>query len=410
MKRIVITGMGVVTPVGIGVDNYWNNLIAGVSGIDTIKTFDSSELAVQIAGEIKDFNPSDYLEKDLIRKTDPFMQYAYIAAEEALKQSGLEVEPERTGIIMGTAMSGVATTAFTQEALSGASHKKVGPRFIPKILGNIAAANIAIDYNIQGPSFTVSTACSSGGDAINTAIMCMQTGKADVMLAVGAESVLCPLVIYSLANAKALSRRNDDPKTASRPFDVTRDGFVIGEGGGALVLETEEHALARGAKIYGVIEGCGNTCDAHHVTAPHPEGRGAIACMKQALSEAGLTPDDIGYINAHGTATNKGDAVETGAIKSVFTGKLPFVSSTKGATGHMMGAGGITETIACIKAIETGTLPPTINLHEVDPECDGIDFVPNTAKEAKIDHAMSNAFGFGGQNSSIIVGRYNPAK
>ena len=410
MKRIVITGMGAVTPVGIGVDNYWNNLIAGVSGIDTIKTFDSSELAVQIAGEIKDFNPSDYLEKDLIRKTDPFMQYAYIAAEEALKQSGLEVEPERTGIIMGTAMSGVATTAFTQEALSGASHKKVGPRFIPKILGNIAAANIAIDYNIQGPSFTVSTACSSGGDAINTAIMCMQTGKADVMLAVGAESVLCPLVIYSLANAKALSRRNDDPKTASRPFDVTRDGFVIGEGGGALVLETEEHALQRGAKIYGVIEGCGNTCDAHHVTAPHPEGRGAIACMKQAIAEAGLTPDDIGYINAHGTATNKGDAVETGAIKSVFTGKLPFVSSTKGATGHMMGAGGITEAIACIKAIETGTLPPTINLHEVDPECDGIDFVPNTAKEAKIDHAMSNAFGFGGQNSSIIVGRYEPTK
>ena len=410
MKRIVITGMGAVTPVGIGVDNYWNNLIAGVSGIDTIKTFDSSELAVQIAGEIKDFNPSDYLEKDLIRKTDPFMQYAYIAAEEALKQSGLEVETERTGIIMGTAMSGVAPTALPQEARPGASHKKVGPRFIPKILGNIAAANIAIDYNIQGPSFTVSTACSSGGDAINTAIMCMQTGKADVMLAVGAESVLCPLVIYSLANAKALSRRNDDPKTASRPFDVTRDGFVIGEGGGALVLETEEHALARGAKIYGVIEGCGNTCDAHHVTAPHPEGRGAIACMKQALAEAGLTPDDIGYINAHGTATNKGDAVETGAIKSVFTGKLPFASSTKGATGHMMGAGGITETIACIKAIETGTLPPTINLHEVDPECDGIDFVPNTAKEAKIDHAMSNAFGFGGQNSSVIVGRYESIK
>ena len=410
MKKIVITGMGAVTPIGIGVDTYWNNLIAGKSGIDTIKSFDPSELAVQFAGEIKDFNPADHLEKDLVRKTDPFMQYAYIAAEEALKQSGLEVEPERTGIIMGTAMSGVATTAFTQEALSGASHKKVGPRFIPKILGNIAAANIAIDYNIQGPSFTVSTACSSGGDAINTAIMCMQTGKADVMLAVGAESVLCPLVIYSLANAKALSRRNDDPKTASRPFDVTRDGFVIGEGGGALVLETEEHALQRGAKIYGVIEGCGNTCDAHHVTAPHPEGRGAIACMKQALSEAGLSPDDIGYINAHGTATNKGDAVETGAIKSVFTGKLPFVSSTKGATGHMMGAGGITETIACIKAIETGTLPPTINLHEVDPECDGIDFVPNTAKEAKIDHAMSNAFGFGGQNSSIIVGRYESIK
>ena len=342
MKKIVITGMGAVTPVGIGIDEYWKNITEGKSGIDTIKTFDPSELAVQ---------------------------YAYVAAEEAIKQSGIEIEPERTGIIMGTAMSGVATTAFTQDALSGASHKKVGPRFIPKILGNIAAANIAIDYNIQGPSFTVSTACSSGGDAINTACMCMQAGKADVMLAVGAESVLCPLVIYSLANAKALSRRNDDPKTASRPFDVTRDGFVIGEGGGALVLETEEHALARGAKIYGEVKGCGNTCDAHHVTAPHPEGRGAIACMKQALADAGIDASEIGYVNAHGTATNKGDTVETGAIKSVFGDKLPYVSSTKGATGHMMGAGGITETIACVKAIETGIIPPTINLNEIDPEC-----------------------------------------
>lgn len=406
MKKIVITGMGAVTPVGIGVDNYWENLTAGKSGIDTIKSFDASELAVQFAGEIKNFNPSDYLPKDLVRKTDPFMQYAYISAEEALKQSELTIEPERTGIIMGTAMAGVATTAFTQDALSGASHKKVGPRFIPKILGNIAAANIAIDYNIQGPSFTVSTACSSGGDAINIACMYMQAGKADVMLAVGAESVLCPLVIYSLANAKALSRRNDDPITASRPFDVTRDGFVIGEGGGALILETEEHALARGAKIYGEIKGCGNTCDAHHVTAPHPEGRGAIACMKQAMADAGITAKEIGYINAHGTATNKGDLVETAAIKEIFGDTLPYVSSTKGATGHMMGAGGITETITCIKAIETGIIPPTINLNEVDPDCAGIDFVPNTAKQVKIDYAMSNAFGFGGQNSSIIVGRY----
>ena len=307
---------------------------------------------------------------------------------------------------MGTAMAGIATIAYTQEALTGASHKKVGPRFIPKILGNIAAANIAIDYNIQGPSFTVSTACSSGGDAINTACMCMQSGKADIMLAVGAESVLCPLVIYSLANAKALSRRNDSPSTASRPFDVTRDGFVIGEGGGALVLETEEHALARGAKIYAEIRGCGNTDDAYHVTAPHPEGRGAIACMKQAIAEAGINPSDIGYINAHGTATNKGDTVEASSIKKVFGNTLPYVSSTKGATGHMMGAGGITETITCVKAIETGTVPPTINLNEVDPECAGIDFVANTAKKAEINFAMSNAFGFGGQNSSIIVGKY----
>ena len=406
MKKIVITGMGAVTPIGIGVDNYWENITAGVSGIDTIKSFDASELAVQIAGEVKNFNPSDYMPKDLIRKTDPFMQYAYIAAEEALKQSNLEIEPERTGIVMGTAMNGNATIAFTQDALSGAAQKKVGPRFIPKILGNIAAANIAIEHNIQGPSLTVSTACSSGGDAINTACMCMQTGKADVMLAVGAESVLCPLVIYSLANAKALSRRNDSPATASRPFDVTRDGFVIGEGGGALVLETEEHALARGAKIYGEVLGCGNTDDAYHVTAPHPEGRGAIACMKQAIAQANIDASQIGYVNAHGTATNKGDTVETASIKSVFGDKLPYVSSTKGATGHMMGAGGITEVITCVKAIETGVIPPTINLNEVDPECSGIDFVANTAKKAEIDYAMSNAFGFGGQNSSIIVGRY----
>lgn len=406
MKKIVITGMGAVTPVGIGADEYWKNIIAGKSGIDTIKSFDPGELAVQFAGEVKGFNPSDYLPKDLVRKTDPFMQYAYIAAEEAIKQSGIEIEPERTGIVMGTAMAGVSTTAFTQDALSGASHKKVGPRFIPKILGNIAAANIAIDYNMQGPSFTVSTACSSGGDAINIACTYMKAGKADVMLALGAESVLCPLVIYSLANAKALSRRNDDPQSASRPFDISRDGFVIGEGGGALVLETEEHALARGAKIYGEIAGCGNTCDAYHVTAPHPEGRGAMACIHQAVAEAGIELSDVGYINAHGTATHKGDLVEAAAIKEVFGDHLPYVSSTKGATGHMMGAGGITEVIACIKAIETGIIPPTINLNEVDPECAGIDFVANTPKKADIRYAMSNAFGFGGQNSSVLIGKY----
>ena len=351
MSKIVITGMGAVTPIGIGVDNYWNNLIGGKCGIDRIQSFDASELAVQIAGEVKDFNPSDYLPKDVVRKTDAFMQYAYIAAEEALKQSGIEIEPERIGIVMGTALSGISTIAFTQEALTGASHKKVGPRFIPKILGNIAAANIAIAHNIQGPSYTVSTACSSGGDAINQAAMIMKAGKADAMIAVGAESAHCPIFIYSLANAKALSRNNENPKTASRPFDEARDGFVIGEGGGALILETEE------------------------------------------------------YINAHGTSTPKGDEVETKAVAEVFGNNPPLVSSTKGATGHMMGAGGITEVIACIKAIETGIIPPTINLENPIPDCK-IDFVPNEPRKADISYAMSNAFGFGGQNSSVIVGRY----
>lgn len=405
MAKIVITGMGAITPVGIGMDSYWKNLTEGKSGIDRISSFDPSELAVQVAGEIKDFNASDYIPKDLIRKTDPFMQYAFFAAEEALKMSKLEIEPTRTGIVMGTAMNGIATIAFTQEALTGASHKKVGPRFIPKILGNVAAANIAIEHNIQGPSFTVSTACSSGGDAINTAAMCINTGKADVMLAVGAESVLCPLVIYSLANAKALSRNNENPTGASRPFDKNRDGFVIGEGGGAIVLETEEHALKRGATIYAELLGCGNTCDAYHVTAPHPEGRGAADCMRLALEDAGIAPEAVGYINAHGTATPKGDSVETKAIKEVFKDKVPLVSSTKGATGHMMGAGGITEVISCIKAIETGIIPPTINLETPDEECD-LDFVPNKARKVQVDVAMSNAFGFGGQNSSIIVSKY----
>ncbi|MEE3332643.1 MAG: beta-ketoacyl-ACP synthase II [Ruminococcus sp.] len=405
MEKIVITGMGAVTPIGIGVDNYWNNLINGECGIDQIHSFDATELAVRIAGEIKDYNPSDYLPKDVVRKTDAFMQYAYIAAEEALNQANLEIDPERTGIVMGTAMSGISTIAFTQEALTGASHKKVGPRFIPKILGNIAAANISIAHNIQGPSYTVSTACSSGGDAINQSAMLIHAGKADVMLAVGAESAHCPIFIYSLANAKALSRNNDDPKHASRPFDEKRDGFVIGEGGGALVLETESHAKKRGAKIIGELLACGNTSDAYHVTAPHPEGRGAIACMRQALSDAGLKPCDIGYVNAHGTSTPKGDEVETGAVSEVFKGCLPLVSSTKGATGHMMGAGGITEVIACIKAVETGIVPPTINLETPIPDCD-IDFVPNTARKADIKYAMSNAFGFGGQNSSVIVGKY----
>ena len=407
MKKIVVTGMGAVTPVGIGVENYWNNITAGASGIDTIKTFDPSELAVQIAGEVKDFNPSDYLPKDLIRKTDPFMQYAYIAAEEAMKQSGIEIEPERTGIVMGTAMAGIATIAYTQEALTGASHKKVGPRFIPKILGNIAAANIAIDYNIQGPSFTVSTACSSGGDAINTACMCMQSGKADIMLAVGAESVLCPLVIYSLANAKALSRRNDSPSTASRPFDVTRDGFVIGEGGGAVVIETEEHAKARGAKIYCELAGAAMCGEAFNLTAPKTDGVGMAESMRMALDNAGLTPDDVDYINAHGTSTGLNDLYETMAVKKVF-GKRAYdipMSSVKASIGHTLGAGGALEAIACIKAIETGLVPPTIHYDEPDPELD-LNYVPNMPQEHKVDVAISNSFGFGGHNATLVLKRY----
>ena len=406
-NRLVITGMGAVTPIGIGVSAYWDALTAGRCGIGRITRFDASALPVQIAAELKDFDPAEHMPKTLARTMDPFMQFAFVAAQEALADSGLDIEPEaeRIGITMGTAMSGVTTIAHTQEEYDGG--RRVGPRFVPMAIGNIAAAQIAIARGIRGPSLTLNTACSAGGDAILTAATLLLAGEADAMLAVGGESILCPIVVSGLSQAKALSRRNDDPETACRPFDAGRDGFVIGEGGGALVIETEAHALARGAHIYAELAGWANTSDAHHVTAPCPDGAGAARCMKLALQKAGMQPSDIGYINAHGTSTPLGDKAETLAVKSVFGGResAPPVSSTKSATGHLMGAGGLTETIACIKAIETGILPPTLHLATPDPDCD-LDYVPNTARRADIRAAMSNSLGFGGQNSSIIVSQY----
>ena len=406
-KTLVITGMGAVTPVGIGVDNYWQALISGRCGIGRITRFDASALPVQIAAELKDFEPTDFMPKTLARTMDPFMQFAFAAAEEALADSGLAIQAEsdRVGIVMGTAMDGVTTVANTQAAFD-AGHR-VGPRFVPMTIGNIAAAQIAIAHGIHGPSLTLNTACSAGGDAMMTAAMLLRAGEAEAILAVGGESILCPIVVSGLAQAKALSRRNDDPEHACRPFDLDRDGFVIGEGGGALVIETEEHALARGAKIHAVLAGWANTSDAHHVTAPCPDGAGAAACMKRALARADMQPSDIGYINAHGTSTMLGDKAETLAIKAVFGGResAPPISATKSATGHLMGAGGLTESIACIKAIQDGILPPTLHLTTPDPDCD-LDYVPNTARRVQIDAAMSNSLGFGGQNSSIILSRY----
>lgn len=406
-KTLVITGMGAVTPIGIGVNEYWRALTEGKCGVGPITRFDASGLPVQIAAELKDFDPTAFMPKTLARTMDPFMQFAFAAAEEALADSALPVEdePDRIGIVMGTAMDGVTTVAQTQAAFD-AGHR-VGPRFVPMTIGNIAAAQIAIAHGIHGPSLTLNTACSAGGDAMMTAAMLLRTGEADAMLAVGGESILCPIVVSGLSQAKALSRRNDDPEHACRPFDLDRDGFVIGEGGGALVIETEEHALARGATIHAVLAGYANTSDAHHVTAPCPDGTGAAACMQRALARAGMQPSDIGYINAHGTSTPLGDKAETLAIKAVFGGResAPPVSATKSATGHLMGAGGLTEAIACIKAIQDGILPPTLHLDTPDPDCD-LDYVPNTARKADISAAMSNSLGFGGQNSSIILSRY----
>ncbi|MBQ2677287.1 MAG: beta-ketoacyl-[Firmicutes bacterium] len=400
--KIVVTGMGAVTPVGIGVDTYWGNLTAGQCGIDRISSFDASDLAVQIAAEVRDFVAEDYLPGKLIRETDAFTQYAFVAAKEALEDTGLNdilSRPDRCGVIMGTAMAGIDTIAATQELLTNAVHKNVGPRFVPRILGNIAAAQIAIEYNITGPSYTLSTACASGGDAIGMSAMLLLSGEADMMLAVGADSTLCPLVIYSLANAQALSRENDNPQSSCRPFDSSAKGFVMGEGGGALILETESHAKARGAHVYAELAGWANNNDAWHVTRPMDEGAMSAECMRKALAKAGLSPKDVDYINAHGTGTLKSDEAEARAMLGLFGDTSPAISATKAATGHMMGGGGITEAIACIKAIETGTLPPTLNL--TDPVAD-LDFVTETRTGADIQTAMSNAFGFGGQNSTII--------
>ncbi|EOQ35271.1 3-oxoacyl-[acyl-carrier-protein] synthase II [Butyricicoccus pullicaecorum DSM 23266] len=405
--KLVITGMGAVTPIGVGVPAYWQALTAGQCGIGRITRFDASDLPVQIAAELKDFDPTAYMPKTLARTMDPFMQYAFVAAEEALGDSGLDIaaDPDRVGIVMGTAMDGVTTVAGTQAAYDAG--KRVGPRFVPMTIGNIAAAQISIAHGITGPSMTLNTACSAGGDAIMTAAMLLRTGEADAVLAVGGESILCPIVVAGLSQAHALSRRNDDPEQACRPFDADRDGFVIGEGGGALILETEEHARARGAHIYAELAGYANTSDAHHVTAPHPEGAGAAACMRRALKRAGLTSSDIGYINAHGTSTGLGDIAETQAVKAVFGGResAPPVSSTKSMTGHLMGAGGITESIACILAIRDGILPPTLHLAHPDPACD-LDYIPNEARKTRITAAMSNSLGFGGQNSSLIFTQY----
>ena len=403
-KKLVITGMGAVTPIGIGVDKYWDNLIAGESGIDYITGLDIEELPVKFAGQVRDFNPKDYMPRKLSSEMDRFMQMAYVAAGQALE--GYEMDKYRTGITVGTALNGICTITETEKAYESSPFKKVGPRFLPKSLGNVCASQIAIANDIHGPSMTLNTACASGGDAIALAAMMINAGKADAMVVVGAESGIDPIIIQSLCSAQALSTRNDEPKKASRPFDVNRDGFVFGEGAGALLIETEEHAKARGAKVYAVLAGCGNNTDAYHPVTPRPDGEGEILCMKEALEMAGITPADIGYINTHGTSTPKGDIVETNAVKELFGEAAAdlVLNSTKGATGHMMGAGGITEVITCIKAIETGIIPATLNLEEKDPECDLNYVAVNTEK--KVDYAMSNAFGFGGQNSSIIVGRY----
>ncbi len=404
-KKIVITGMGAVTPIGVGVETYWNNLIQGVSGIDTIQKLDVDALPIKVAAEVKDFRAKDYMSPKLANSMEDFMQYAYVSAQEALTASGLEVEPYRTGIVMSTALGGLNATEQTQRKLSEQG-TRVGPKFLTRVLGNIAAAQFAITHQIQGPSLTVSTACASGNDAIATATTLLRAGEADVMVVMGGESGGSTLLIQSLARALALTN-NPDPATACRPFDANRNGFVVGEGGGALILETEEHALARNATILAEVAGCASNNDAFHTVAPRDDGDGARRCMIAAMANANLAPEDIDYINTHGTSTEKGDAVEVMAIHAALgeRAKQIGISSTKSATGHLMGAGGLIEAVACVQAIRTGMLPPTLHYQTPDPLCD-LDVIPNVARHQAIRTAMSNAFGFGGQNACIIFQKY----
>ena len=397
-KNIFVTGMGAVTPVGIGIDAYWNSLIEGRCGIDLIAGIDTDDLPVKRAGEIRNFNPKDFLSMRLTQDLEPYMQYAYVSAMQAVEQSNVDTDSSRVGIVMGSALSGICLIGETNAQLA-VNNKAAGPKFLTKAMGNIAAAQFSINYKIKGPSLTVSTACSSGGDAVKIASLLIESGACDAVVVMAGEAAICRPLIQSLTRTGALSKTGE-----SRPFDLNRNGFVLGEGGGAVVLESEEFMVRRGGKALARLLGCANNTDAFNPVSPDPEGNGAAECMRLALEDAGIEPSSIGYVNAHGTATKMGDIAEANAMKKVFGDYAVRVSSTKGMTGHMMGAGGITEMIACIKAIETGIIPPSIGFETSDPDC-CVNVSGKIITEAGIKAAMSNALGFGGQNSCVIVGQ-----
>ena len=413
LKRVVITGLGALTPIGNTVDEYWNSLKAGVSGAAKITRFDAEKFKTQFACEVKDFNVEDHMHRREARRLDPFTQYAMVSSSEAVADSGLDLEKidlMRAGVIWGSGIGGLTT--FQEEANSfalGDGTPRFNPFFIPKMIVDIAAGHISIKYGFRGPNYVTVSACASSNNAMIDAFNLIRLDKADIIISGGSEACVNEPGIGGFNALKALSTRNDDPKTASRPFDVDREGFVLGEGSGALILEELEHAKARGAKIYAEIVGSGLSADAHHITAPHPDGIGAISVMKQALKEANIVPEDIDYINVHGTSTPLGDIAETKAIKEIF-GDHAYnlnISSTKSMTGHLLGAAGAIEAIACIKAIENSVIPPTINHFTDDPEIDNkLNFTFNTAQERTVKYALSNTFGFGGHNTSVVFKSY----
>ncbi len=406
MRRVVVTGVGAVSPLGCGNAKNWDGLMAGKSGIGLITRFDTSDMPVKIAGEVTDFNAEEFIDKKEIKKMDLFIQYALAAAHYAMEDSGLvinEENAERVGVLVGAGLGGLPTIEKYHTILHESGPKKISPFFIPMLIINLAPGHISIKYGAKGPNLSSVSACATSTHSIGDAYHVIKRGDADAMIAGGTESVITPLGIGGFAAMKALSDRNDDPQTASRPFDKNRDGFIMGEGAGIVVLEEYESAKARGAKIYAEVVGYGLTGDAYHLTSPAPGGEGGARSMKMALKNAGITPEQVNYINAHGTSTPIGDMYETMAIKSIFGDhayKL-MVSSTKSMTGHLLGAAGGIETVFTLMAMDKSVVPPTINYSEPDPECD-LDYVPNSARDAKLEYAMSNNFGFGGTNATLL--------
>ena len=406
MRRVVVTGVGAITPIGLSADESFKNACKGVSGIDRITRFDPSNYTVQIAGEVKGFDPTKYVDKKDVKKIDLFSLYAIAATQEAVENASLEIEKEnpfRVGVSVGSGIGGLQTIEKYNEALLKRGQKGVSPFFIPVAVINMAAGNIAMKFGFKGPNFSDVTACATGTHSIGLAARCIAYGDADVMICGGTESTITPLALSGFANMKALSTRNDEPQKASRPFDKDRDGFIIGEGAGILVLEEYEHAKNRGAEILAEFVGFGMSDDAYHFTAPDPKGDGATYAMQMALDDAGLNPEDVDYLNAHGTSTHFNDIIETKAIKRVF-GDYAYkltISSTKSVTGHLLGAAGGVEAVFSVLALKNGIIPPTMNLDNPDEECD-LFYTPNQAIEKDIKVAMSNSFGFGGTNAVVI--------
>ena len=413
-NRVVITGLGVVSPVGNNVTDFWNSLVEGKCGIDLIKGFEEYELPVSVAGQVKDFNPeADGLERNDIRRNDKFCIFALAAAAQAMTDSGLKsgenIEPERLGVYIGSGIGGMDTFVNETEKLLNEGVRRISPLFVPMMISNIASGNVAIKHNAQGVCLPVVTACATGTTAVGEAYRAIKHGYADAIIAGGAEASINPLAIGGFANSKALSR-SEDPLKASIPFNANRNGFVMGEGAGVLILESLESAQKRGAKIYAEVVGYGNSCDAHHVTAPSPDGIPASRAIKQSLTEAGFDPEnDLLYINAHGTSTPLNDKTETAAIKLAMgeeAARKAIISSTKSMTGHMLGATGAVELIATTLTVKNGIVTPTIGLDEPDPECD-LDYTPNVARKADITLAISNSLGFGGHNGCVAVRKWN---